>query len=315
MRLFRFAGLLLLAGAIGACSDKTGGTVVVLDSLAGLRYMNLAADTTAVDFRIVDVVAYNTGQQAASFRTGGFVNGISLAGNTPAYYPVLAGARHIRVFLNGGSPAVSSTILLDTTYTFASNTNYSFYLYGYAKSPTNGTPALNARITVDTAQTIANTCPAAATCKFTVRVIDLAPTLAPTLASANADIWVDTLALGATPAGAPTFANVALGDVRAYSTQTVRLAVAGPPAVPALTYRVAVAATGTTTPIFNVALPAGTVGTSTTQPVPGYLVAGTGLSVVLVPRSAAGTGAPQTAAFLVPSALFMFDQLPPRTAP
>ena len=257
MKLFRFGGVLLFAVAAGACaSHDTSGTGVVLDSLAALRYMNLVADTTAVDFRIVDVVAYNTGQQAASFRTGGFVNGISLAGSTPAYYPILAGSHEIRVFLNGGSPSVSSQVLLDTTFTFASNTNYTFYLYGYANSPTNGTPKLNARITADTAQNIPSTCPATggaplATCTFSVRIVDLAPTMAPTLAAGGVDVWIDTLAVGATPVGAPTFSNVAFGDVRTYSSQQVRNPVTGPPAVAQLNYRYAVAATGTTTPIFS----------------------------------------------------------------
>lgn len=320
MKLFRVGALFLLAAGAAACSVDNGGSVVVPDSLAALRYMNLVADTGAVDFRIIDIVAWAPNQTAATFRTGGFVDGISLGGNNPVYMPVAAGTRHIRVFLNGGSPSVSSQQLLDTTYTFASNTNYTFYLYGYAHSPTNGTPALNARITVDSAQTIPNTCPAAGaapltTCKFFTRVIDLAPTMAPTLASAAVDVWVDTLALGAIPVGAPTFSNVNFGDVRAYSSNQVRTAVTGPPAVAQLNYRVVVAATTTTTPIFNFAVPAGTVGNSTTQPVPGALVGGTGVSIVLVPRSVAATAAPQTAAFQAPAGLLMFDQLPPRTAP
>jgi Domain of unknown function (DUF4397) len=305
MKLLRVGAYLMLAGAAAACTKDNAGTVVVLDSLAGLRYMNFVADTTAVDFRIVDVVSYAPAQISATFRTGGQLNGISLGGSTPPYSPVAAGTRHIRVFLNGGSPSVSSTILLDTLVTFASGQNYTFYATGYAR--TAQTPAIIAKITQDTV-------PATTAGNFAFRVVHLAPTMAGAagLATTAVDVWIDTLAVGATPVGAATFANVNFGDVRSYVFRTAR-PVAG--VVPALNYRVVFAATGTTTPIIAALLPAGTLGTSTAQPAPGDIVALSGISAVLTSRSVAGSLAPQTAAFTSPSTLFMFDVLPPRTAP
>lgn len=306
MKLFRVCAVLALMGAV-SCKNDTTGTISAIPPLAGLRYMNISPDTSAVDFRIVDAVAYAPNQTAAAFRTGGVVDGISLGGATPFYLPVAAGSHEIRVFLNGTTAATASTILLDTTITFLANNNYTFYLYGYANSPTNGVPKMAALVTTDTALTIAAG-------NFAVRVIHAAPTMAGAagLATRAVDVWIDTLALAAAPVGAPTFANVDLGQVRASATKTARPA-AG--AVPALAYRVAFAATGGTAPIISAALPVGVVGTSTTNPTPGVIVSGTQYSVLLVPRSTAATGAPQTAAFTNPTALFLVDQLPPRTAP
>ncbi len=306
MKLIRVSALFLLAGA-AACKNDTGGSLITPPPLAGLRYVNVAPDTTAVDFRIVDAVAYAPNQVAATFRTGGLPEGVSTGGFLPLYQAVAAGSHEIRVFLDGTTPAVASIVLLDTTVTFLQGMNYTFYLYGYAKSPGNGTPALQALVTTDTALTIA-------TGNYAVRVIHLSPTMAGTtaLATTNVDVWIDTLALGATPVGAATWTNVGLGEVRPSVTRTSRPA-AG--VVPALNYRVVFAATGTTTPIINAALPAGTAGNSTVNAIPGDLVTGTQLTALLVPRSAPATGAPQTAAFLLPTALFPIDQLPPRTAP
>jgi hypothetical protein len=156
--------------------------------------------------------------------------------------------------------------------------------------------------------------------QFAVRVIDLANTMSPTFAAPIVDAFVDTLPAATTPVGTANaftaaFANVNIPDVRSYTLLTARPAAAGPPAIPALPYRVAFAAAGTKTPFLAATMPSGTVGSSTSNPLPGYLVAGTAMTVVLVPRSVAGSTAPQTAAFQAPTALTLIDKLPPFTAP
>jgi hypothetical protein len=248
-------------------------------------------------------VAYAPNQTAATFRTGGLQYGTSTGGFTPLGLPTAAGTHIIRVFLNSTNPAVTGVILKEDTVTLAANQSYTYYLYGYMNSPTNGTPALTSLLAIDSAQTIAAG-------KYAVRVIHLAGTMAGTagLATRAVDVWVDTLAAGAAPVGAPAYVNVDIGQVRAYTQPTAR-------PTPALNYRVVFAATGTTTPIVAVLLPAGVVGNSTTNAIPGDLVVGTQITAVLVPRSVALTAAPQTAAFNSPTAVFMIDQLPLRTAP
>ncbi len=100
MKLFRVCALLVLVGAV-SCKNDTTGSVSVLPPLAGLRYVNISPDTTALDFRIVDAVAYAPNQTAATFRSGGLVDGISTGGALPYYAPVVAGSHQIRVFLDG----------------------------------------------------------------------------------------------------------------------------------------------------------------------------------------------------------------------
>ncbi|HEY2806289.1 MAG TPA: hypothetical protein VGI92_10580, partial [Gemmatimonadales bacterium] len=172
---------------------------------------------------------------------------------------------------------------------------------------TAASPHVNARITLDSV-------PAMSATQYAIRVINLAPTTAPTIAVGNLDVWIDTLAAAANPAGSPTFGNVAFGDVRNYSLFTARPAVGGAAPVPALAYRGVIAATATTTPFVQVAAPAGTVGNATTQPIPGVIVAGTAFTALIVPPSVAGSKA-EPPALPTPSVLYMIDQLPPRTAP
>jgi len=303
MKLVRLLALGAMVAASAGCSRDTDGDLIALDPLSGLRYVNLVADTGAMDFRIIDIVGDAPNTVGATFRTGGAPNGVTNPSPTqPPYLPVRAGTRHIRVFMNGTSSAVASTIMFDTTFAFVANTNYTMFLYGYSRTGQGGVQAI---ITSDVVPTIAAG-------QFAVRVVHLAPSVSPTLGSTNVDVFVDTLAAAATPIGSAQFANVAFGEVRPYLTRTVRLAAAGPPAVTAWNYRAAYTATATLTPFVQGDVPNGTVGTSTVNPAAGDLVAGSAFSIVLVPPSV--TGSPATN-FTTPSAIFLIDQKPPRTAP
>lgn len=282
MKLMQVGALLALAGAASACSSDTNGDVVTLPPLASMRYINLVSDTSAVDIRIVDAVAYAPNTQNATFRSGGFPYGVTLGGNMPTYSPVAAGSHEIRVFLNGGDPATSSTILLDTTFTFAEGFQYTFYTYGFAR--TGQTPALSAVITTDTVPTIAAG-------NFALRVLNLAPNVTgnPGGVAGNLDGRVG-LTTTATPIpGAATYANMAPGALTAYASFPVSTA--------GQAYRLQMSGAGAATPIaFQNQLPVGVTGTSTTQPVPGTAVAQTAITAVIVPRSVPGSKAPQTTA-------------------
>ncbi len=305
MRLLRLCALGLAAVAV-ACSKDTGGTLGVQDPVAGFRYVNLVPDLGPVDFRVVDIIGDAPNAIGATFRTGGAPYGVITA-FLPPHLPVREGTRTIRVFRNHTHPDTASIVVYETTFAFVANNDYTLYMYGYSL-PASGTPALTAQIVQDN--------PTDPGASISVRVIHLAPTLAgSTLAAGNLDVFVDTLGAAATPVGAPLFANVAFGDIRTYTNRTPRPAVAGPPAVAALNYRAAFTATGTLTPFIQADVPNGVVGTSTANPIAGDLVAGTSISVVIVPRSTAGSLAPQTAAFTAPTVLFLIDRQPPRTAP
>jgi len=309
MNVFRVCAAAVISLSVAGCiSHDVDGTGITPDAIAALRYINLVPDTGALNFRIVDIINNAPNSIGATFRTGGnpYGSGTTLP---PPYFPVDAGTRHIKVFLNSSVDSLATQVLLDTTVTFVENSNYTFYLYGYAR--TGSTPKISALVTKDDIPTI----PAG---QFAIRVIHLAPTMTGTptgLATTTADVFVDTLAAGATPVGTPTFAAVAYGEVRPYAFKAVRVAVAGPPAVPALNYRAAFSATTTFTPFFQVDVPTGVVGTSLVNPIAGELVAGTAYTVLLAPRSVAGSAAPQTAAFTAPGAIVLVDQQPARTAP
>ena len=62
----------------------------------------------------------------------------------------------------------------------------------------------------------------------------------------------------------------------------------------------------------GVVLPAGDPGSATAQPIAGSRVARSVLTALLVPRSVAGSTAPQTAAFTTPTILYLVDRRPPR---
>ncbi len=264
MTWFRRIGLACaVTVALSACHKTEQGVLQPLGQLAGLRYVNLVNDTGAVDFRIVNFIgdAPNAGQ--ATFRTGGMPNGLS-TNFLPPHSPVEAGRDvEVRVFMNGLDPAVSSTVVFDTTMQFAAGNNYTFYLYGSARSGT-----VHAYVSKDSL---------AAPAGVAFRTINLGGA-----SVGNVDVDVVDRAILAPLAGTARFAAVAPGAITAYQN----LAVGG-------TYKAVVTAPTTRTPfVVQAAAPAGVVGTATANPVAGTLVAGTAISAVVVPASVAGSGAP-----------------------
>jgi len=260
MTLYRVSLACILGVALAACSEVEQGVLAPSPARAALRYVNLVPDTGAVDFRIIDVIGDAPVAGAATFRTGGQPYG-NATNFLPPHFPVLAGARHIRVFPSSMDPAVSSRILLDTTFTFVENVYYTFYLY-------RGSPKMQALITVDD-----QTAPAG----VAFRVINLSG------AAADVDIVARNATVPLTAATA-TFANVAATGVpTAYNTS---LAVS-------TSYRGLLSTPGARSSfLVSTYAPEGAVGTSTVNPVAGTAVAGTAITAVIVPASVAGTGSP-----------------------
>jgi hypothetical protein len=263
----------LLGAAVAACSKDTAGVLQTPPPLAGLRYFNAVPDTGMMDFRVVDVVSYAPNTVQATFRTGGNPQGITTT-FPPPYLSVQAGTRHIRVFLEDTVLATATTVMFDTTVTFVENTNYTFYLYGSAR-----TPPLKAMITADSVPTIA-------TGNIAVRVLNLAPALDGTPVAAPSpttpvDAFVTAVAT-TPPLAAPAVANVGYVGKSAYVQMAAGTGL-----------KAAITATGTTGPVlFQAKMPVGILGTTTDEPIAGTLVPGTALTVLLVPRTVAGSTAP-----------------------
>ncbi|HVO34167.1 MAG TPA: DUF4397 domain-containing protein [Gemmatimonadales bacterium] len=291
------------------CEKSTGPSTSAQPPLAGLRYFDAVVDTSYMDFRVVDIVQFAPNAVRAVFRSGGDPSGTTNGFLSPPYLPVQTGAHDIRVFLDSNcttacsSLGTDTTVMFDTTVTFAQGHNYTFILYGSARAKTLHSLVLddqNMALPADNG--------------VWVRTINLATGIDTTGLGPSVDAYV--IAQSASPATPPTFAGATnlFGKATAYvrvpvgSLQAV-LTRAG--TVAPLTLSLTSAATGT-----GSNFPAGVVGTSTVQVVAGSLVKNTAFSVIILPRTAQPmTGNPSAARFANPGAYIMIDQQPPLTAP
>jgi hypothetical protein len=116
MRLSRLAPLVIATAAFSACGKDTV-TNPTLPPLAGVRFINGLADSSAVDVRMIDQVTFSfEGMQAVAFRSG------------TEHQPIEAKARQIRVFPNSNNPAITSAFMVDTTISFNANSRYTLLL-------------------------------------------------------------------------------------------------------------------------------------------------------------------------------------------
>lgn len=274
MTLQRLVLVTLCAASIAACERNTSGTPFEPDPLAAVRFVNAVPDTMAMDYRIVDIVT-NAGLYDAAFR-----------GNQGFYSTILAGQHTIKVFLSSTDPAITQTVVNETTFNFVEGKSYTFVHSGFMRS--GQTPAVAAAIVEDALPT-----PAAG--KIAVRALNLAAGLGAVDVFVGTD--ADTTAL---PSTTPRWTNVAFGAFTPY----VDMDPAG--------YVVAATATGTTTPMLvrRTTAPAGLAASGTTSAIAGVTIAGSALTIVVFPRSVSGSSAPQTSAFTRPAAAFLYDRRP-----
>jgi len=271
MTRFRFTVYAVLGGCAAACHPDAVTNSPVIPK-AGVHYVNAVPDTGAMDFVVVDIVS------------NGSLFSLPFRGMNPYARGIESGSRSIRVFMDGTTPGVASTVMFDQTSSFTTDGEYTFLTYGYAR--TGQTPAK--KILVTTAA------PPAVTTGFVhLRVIQLASTLSP-LATTPLDAWI-TARGGAPLSGSPTIANVAFEDVTAYA------------AVPVRTYRMAFTAAGTTSPVlFQSNLPVGVPpdtsaqGATITNPIAGTAYAGSAITAIVVPQSVSGSKAPAWFTALLP---------------
>lgn len=293
-RIFELSVLCAAAGIVSACKPDT--TIAnPAPPTAGVRFINAVPDSSGgggLDFRFIDVVE-NSSAFAVTFRDNPLTaNGVT-AGSLIQYKPAQAGARHFRIFLNDTIQTIASTVLMDSTTNLTANHNYTFLLWGNARTGKGTPPAMNLT-------TIDENVPDPGS-SVALRVINATGTA----------IDVSEYVQGATVPATATWANVAAYSISAYKTVT--------PAK--IMFHVTPAGGGTALFSDALAIIGEPIGTATNGCVvgtdcdvsPGTTVPGTAVTLIVFPPSTTGARTPQTAAFKVPASSFMWDRRPPRS--
>ncbi len=121
MRLSRFVAFFATVAAVTACgSDKV--TDPSFPPLAGVRFVNGVSDTSAIDIRAIDQIAFSPVGNALAYRNG------------TEHQPTEAKDRHFRAFITSTNAAITSNPIVDTTLTFAANTRYTVLVTGAART-------------------------------------------------------------------------------------------------------------------------------------------------------------------------------------
>lgn len=275
MRIIRYVLLAAVMGGVAACDEGTTTSPPPTVPTAAVRFINAVPDTMAMDYRFVDFVT-NAGMFIAAFRTF-----------QAHYQPLNAGQHTFRVFLSSSDPAIASTVVHEQAFNFVANASYTVVHSGFIRA--GSSPAVAVAVQQDNPSA-----PAAG--KVGLRALHLGAGMG------AVDVFVGTTSTaGQAPSATPTWTNLSYGE----STPYVELDTAA--------LRVAVTATGTMTPLLvaNTAAPAGQPGSGTSSPITGVRIAGSVLTVVILPPSVPGSMAPQTAAFTVPAFAFLLDRRPP----
>jgi len=275
--------LCLAVGLASACSDPE--TIVKTENIptAGFRFINAVPDTNAMDLRFIDIVE-NSAHYQIGFRDNPVTTGGVTGSSQIEYKNTRAGSRHFRIFLNGTTAAVASTVLIDTTVTLEAGKIYTALMQGPARS--GGMKlVVYKEVIADPAANVA------------LRVINTTP---------NA-IDVRTYPSGGSAPVAPTWASVP-----AYSRSSF---VTAAPAQ--MKYNITAAGSGTalfTDALALIGAPAtSSAGTSTLdiEGLPGTTQAGSAVTAIVFPPSVAGSNA---ASFTTTGISFMWDRRPPRPA-
>lgn len=289
-RFFRVSvSCLLAATGLTACAEEDAITNVPIEPTAGVRFINALPDSAGafgLDFRFVDIVE-NSAAFRVPFRNSPTTTAGITASTATQYRASKAGSRHFVIFLDDTIQAITSTKLKDSTLTLVAGKNYTVILWGQARL---GQMKLSV---ID--ETIADPGPG----KVALRVINATPSA----------IDVRTYKTSATLPTAATWENVG-----ALSVSTFVSTDSG-----AYSYNVQPAGGGTALFADQPALlgavalsTAGPLGKLDIEPIPGTRVAGSAVTLVVYPRSTAGSRTPQTTLFLVPAGSFMWDRRPPR---
>jgi hypothetical protein len=272
MNLHRFVILGAAVGALAACSsDNTSPKLVTPGPHALIHMINAVPDTGALDFRFIDVVEGVPNVE--------FVNLPFRGGTDRGYQSVSTGSHHIRVFMDASNlnaagltndPAIVSTQMGDTTFTFVDGAHYTFVFYGSARAK-----AQKFKIFTDD---FVNP-----TSGILVRAMNFN--------TASADFYVAAgTAAATTVTGTPSAAAVATAAASGYLPFAVASATSG--------YTVTATGAGTTTPVWSALMNPGSAAVAEVAGVsgalsalPGSRITGSIFTGILFPASTAGSKA------------------------
>jgi hypothetical protein len=288
-RLLQLSVLCLAAGLANACKPQE---VVTTENIptAGVRFIHAVPDTGAMDFRPVDIVENST------FYSVGFRNSA-----TVEYKNARAGDRHFRIFMANTDltlppatqQAIASTVVKDTTYTLVAGHNYTFILWGFAR--TGSSPAMKLTVIDDN--------PADPGAQVALRLVNAGGSLP--AVDGRAYPFTGVLPATATWAGvAPLTASAyvtAAPDSMKFNVQPAGGGAALFTDAKALVGSRCLSPTNancTTTNPLSLDIPAA----------PGTFIAGSAVSGFVMPPSVAGSKA---TSFTTPGILFFWDRRPP----
>jgi len=289
--------LVICAAAVAVLGCKKDATFTEpIPDYAAIHWLNAVPDTGQQDIRVIDIVS-NAGLFDANYR-----------GSNMFYQPIESGARTVRIFNSSTVDTIASQVLTTTTVNTTVGQGYTFIHAGFAR--TGGTPARTVLVIPDN--------PAApAAGSVGVRFINAAAGLGNldfNVIRKGTDTLPDLPLRGAVAFGtAATYASVPADSMRVFHPR-----VGVDSIVFYDTLRVVVTAAGTKAPIlFTTILPLGSPNTinQVVQPIAGGALAGSVITTVAVPRSVAGSQAPQTAAFTVPAGVVFVDRRPASLSP
>lgn len=286
MRRILSLSMLCFAGSVlSACRPEE--TITSPDvPTAGVRFINAVPDTAGangLDFKFIDYVE-NSSAYRVPFRNNPQSSGGVTASALIQYKPARAGSRHFRVFLDDTLQAAASTVLKDSTVNLEAGHNYTFLLWGNARS----TGADKMRMTV-----------------IDENVADPGGNVALRVINATGGPIDVRQYTGTTVPTSATWANVGAYTISTYVTS--------PPNQ--IRYNVQPAGGGTTLFADALALIGQPKGTATAgcvvgldcDVIPGTTVPGSAVTLVVFPRSVAGSRA---ASFTTPGGSFMWDRRP-----
>lgn len=289
-RLLRFSAVCLFMGVASACSNPEQTITTAAIPTAGVRFINAVPDTAGafgLDFRFVDIVESNA-QFRVNFRNNPTTSGGVTASTQLQFKAAKAGARRFVIFFDDTIQSIASQKLKDSTVTLEAGKNYTFILWGSARAGSN--PGIKLSVIQEAIADPAS--------QVALRVIN----------ATSAPIDVRAYAQGGTVPVNATWANVGALSPSSF----VNMAPGN------ILYNVQPAGGGTALFADMLALPgapasssAGAGGKLDTDPLPGTTVAGSAVTLIVFPRSAASARTPQTAAFQVPAGSFAWDRRPP----
>lgn len=283
-RIFQLSVACLAAGALSACSTPDEVIKTPTQEVAGVRFINAVPDTSGsfgLDFRFIDITENNQ-QFRIPFRNSPSTTSGVTASTAVEYKQAQAGQRHFRVFLSDTLGSVASTVLKDSTITLEAGKNYTVVLWGNARTGSN--PPMKLSV-IEESVADPGTNVALRVLNTTGSAIDVR----------------EYPSTGTAPAAA-TWAGVPALSASSYVTTAPGQ------------YKYNVQPAGGGTPLFADALALiGVPGTIDIEALPGTTVAGSAVTLIVFPRSVAGSKTPQTSAFQVPAGSFIWDRRPPIT--